>query len=550
MNLVLAMALSASLAGSTAPAAPAAALPVQRFLLVIGANAGGGDRAKLQYAISDAERFSRVMMELGGVAPANGALLKQPRLKEVLDALDTLNTRVEDMRRTSPTARTEVIVYYSGHADDQGLLLGSDRLPYRALRDRLDRMPADVRIAVLDACASGAFTRLKGGRVRPAFLVDESSTMRGHAFLTSSAATESAQESDRIRASFFTHYLISGFRGAADLSGDGRITLSEAYQFAFSETLGRTVDTRGGAQHPSYDINLSGSGDVVMTDVRQTTATLVLADDLEGRFFIRNASQELVVELYKPLGRKVELGLEPGTYEVRLERDKSSRMAKTKIEDGATFALDAKQFGPVALEATRRRGDEGVPLAVAGRSRFAFRIGATYPPYTEYLRSFNLSTTFTSLQFTHYLREDLAVTASFSRLGGFRSPVEWENNLFGGSYDLFSVPIGAQWNPLAARRPSWRLKPFVAASIGPVLGSSSGTTLGGDAILTPAHSESTFGGHLGGGIDVHLARPFALGFNAGYNWMGSFLRTVGPLADYSGPEVGVSVQFLFGKGRR
>jgi hypothetical protein len=546
MKAVLAIVVSFLL---LAPARASADVAIQRFLLVIGANAGGADRAKLQYAISDAERFARVMSELGGVPPANEIVLKQPRLKDVLAALDVLSTRLDAARRSTPAARTEVIVYYSGHADEQGLLLGLDRYAYPELRDRLDRLPADVRIAVLDACASGAFTRLKGGRKRPAFLVDRSANMRGHAFLTSSAATESAQESDRIRASYFTHYLISGFRGAADLSGDGRITLSEAYHFAFNETLGRTVDTRGGAQHPSYDINLSGSGDVVMTDVRQTTATLVLGEDLDGRFFVRNASQELVVELYKPSGRKVQLGLEPGTYEVRLERNKTSMLAKTKIEDGATFALEPKQFGPVALEATRRRGGEGVPLAVAGRSRFAFRIGATYPPFDDYLRSFDLSTTFTSLQFTHYLREDLALTASFSRLGGFRSPLEWENTLFGGNYDLFSVPVGVQWNPFAGRRPSWRLKPFVAASIGPVLGSSSGTTIGYDVIGTPAHSESTFGGHLGGGIDVHLARPVAVGFNAGYNWMGSFLRQVGPLADYSGAEVGVSFQFLFGKGR-
>jgi uncharacterized caspase-like protein len=67
-----------------------------------------------------------------------------------------------------------------------------------------------VRIAVLDACASGAFTRLKGGKPRKAFLVDESASMRGHAFLTSSAATEAAQESDHIGASYFTHYLVSG----------------------------------------------------------------------------------------------------------------------------------------------------------------------------------------------------------------------------------------------------------------------------------------------------------------------------------------------------
>ena len=171
--------------------------------------------------------------------------------------------------------RTEVVVYYSGHADEKGLLLGEDRYSYRSLRDRLDQIPADVRIAVLDACASGAFTRVKGGKRRAPFLIDEATSTRGHAFLTSSAATEVAQESDRIRASYFTHYLVSGLRGAADSSGDGRITLNEAYQFAFSETLGRTVDSKGGAQHPSYDINMSGTGDVVMTDVRQLSATLV-----------------------------------------------------------------------------------------------------------------------------------------------------------------------------------------------------------------------------------------------------------------------------------
>jgi hypothetical protein len=32
---------------------------------------------------------------------------------------------------------------------------------------------------------------------------------------------------------------------------------------------------------------LSGTGDVVMTDVRQTTATLLLPEELEGRVFIR-----------------------------------------------------------------------------------------------------------------------------------------------------------------------------------------------------------------------------------------------------------------------
>ena len=157
-----------------------AAATVQRFTLVIGANFGGAERPRLQYAVSDAERFARVLIELGGVAPENEIILRQPKLKELLDALDQLSARVAEARRTSGAAggRTEVLFYYSGHADERGLLLGDDRYSYRTLRDRLDQIPADVRIAVLDACASGAFTRLKGGKARPAFLVD---AVRHHA---------------------------------------------------------------------------------------------------------------------------------------------------------------------------------------------------------------------------------------------------------------------------------------------------------------------------------------------------------------------------------
>ncbi len=205
-----------------APRDAAAAGPLQRYALVVGANSGGAGRPTLQYAISDAERFARVMVDLGGVLPANEIVLRQPKLRELVDALDTLTRRVTDAKRAGGGAgRTEVVLYYSGHADELGLLLGDDRYSYRTLRDRLDQIPADVRIAVLDACSSGAFTRVKGGKARPPFLVDESADMRGHAFLTSSSETEAAQESDRIHASYFTHYLVSGFRGAADTSGDG-----------------------------------------------------------------------------------------------------------------------------------------------------------------------------------------------------------------------------------------------------------------------------------------------------------------------------------------
>ncbi len=222
---------------------------------------------------------------------------------------------------------------------------------------------------MLDACASGAVTRPKGGKVRSPFTVDQSSDMRGQAFLASSSADESAQESDRLGGSFFTHYLISGMRGAADVSGDGRVTLNEAYQFAFNETLSRTVGTRGGPQHPVYDITMSGTGDVIVTDLRQTTAGFVVAAPVEGRFYVLDDRKRLVLEFYKPAGREVDIGLEPGVYDVRFERDPRALRGRLEIKEGAApGARPRRASAPASLEFTRLRGvDTGPEYLLNGR---------------------------------------------------------------------------------------------------------------------------------------------------------------------------------------
>ena len=540
-------------AAALAPRAAAAAGPLQRFALVVGANSGGADRPQLQYAISDAERFARVMVDLGGVLPGNEIVLRQPKLKELVDALDTMTRRVTDAKRTAGSGgRTEVLLYYSGHADEKGLLLGDDRYSYRTLRDRLDLIPADVRIAVLDACSSGAFTRVKGGKARPPFLVDESADMRGHAFLTSSSETEAAQESDRIHASYFTHYLVSGFRGAADSSGDGKVTLNEAYQFAFNETLGRTVDTKGGAQHPSYDINMSGTGDVVMTDVRQTTASLVLGEELEGRFFIRTAAQELVVELYKPRGRRVELAIEPGDYEVRVERDKGSFVTKTTVADGGRVVVNGAQFGPAAAaEPTRRRGDEiSNRFAVAGRNRVEMRIGSWNKGDNGATVSSGVLglDAFAGFGYTRYVREDLAVTISVDSFGVDSGATVGPNGIGAGNVGGLAVPIGIRWNPFKGDHRRQALKPFLALGVGPVVGMAEGSFVG-KTISSGIVTRSTVGGQFGGGFDVHLARSLSLGVTVVYNLMPDFSEPVGLRKNYNGLEVAIGIGWVFGKGQ-
>src|SRR5581483_6768720 len=103
------------------------------------------------------------------------------------------------------------LVYYSGHADADGLLLGGDRFTYRELRERLARSQAAVRVAVLDACNSG---------------------------------------------------------GA---------TLDEAYGYAYGRTVAATLPTLWGPQHPAYDVQLAGVGELQLTTLQRGHQGLAFA---------------------------------------------------------------------------------------------------------------------------------------------------------------------------------------------------------------------------------------------------------------------------------
>jgi hypothetical protein len=330
-----------------APAARAAAEPpiegvTRRYTLAIGSHEGGPGRERLLFADADARAFRKTLEEVGGQEPGDATLLVDPDSAALLRALDGLAARVRAARKTG--AHTEALVYYSGHADENGLLLGRQSLDYREFRKRMNGLGADVRIAVLDACASGALTRMKGGRAVPAFMVDKSSRSEGYAFLTSSSGSEASQESDQLRGSYFTHALNTGLRGAADASRDGKVTLHEAYQFAYHETLERTESTRGGPQHAGYEIQLTGSGDVVLTDLRAATSSLVLSEDLNGRLFIRDSLGGLLAELEKPAGREMNLGLAPGAYDMRLLQGASWSEASTVLREGKTAVVAPASF--------------------------------------------------------------------------------------------------------------------------------------------------------------------------------------------------------------
>jgi hypothetical protein len=357
--LILAFAAGTNLFAAQNPQSPDTTV-IKRYAVAIGANEGGKDRVKLRYAVSDAESFLSVLEELGGVLEEDSMLLKNPDVKTFYTEMGKLLTKMEDAR--SKFSRIEAIFYYSGHSDDESILLGNEKISYADFRETINSMPADVRIAILDSCLSAAFTRIKGGKKKLPFLINEAYDMKGYAFMTSSSATEASQESDLIEGSFFTHYLISGMRGAADMIQDGRVTLSEAYQFTFNETLAETTKTMSGPQHPYYNIEMSGTGDVVITDIRRGSAILVLAPEISGRIFIHDRNNSLVVELSKPLGRSIELGLEEGEYRVINLFEGQVFESKIKLQNGVDFALDADEFAKSDKKYTTPRGARSIQV--------------------------------------------------------------------------------------------------------------------------------------------------------------------------------------------
>src|SRR4029453_6409903 len=122
----------------------------------------------------------------------------------------------------------------------------------------------------------------------------------GAAFVTSASASESAQESAELASSYFTHYLISALRGAGDADDDGRVTLSEAYQYAYVKTAADTARTIAGTQHPSYAYKITGRGDLPLADLRGARAVLVFPPGAGGDYLIVEAKRgEVVAEVFK-----------------------------------------------------------------------------------------------------------------------------------------------------------------------------------------------------------------------------------------------------------
>jgi len=373
--MIRTLALLAALA--TSSTAARAVADTQRLAIIVGNNAGTGRAPALRFAQRDAERMADVLVEVGGLARADVELLRGASVGELRGALERMRARVAAIQ-AGATRNVVLLFYFSGHSDGQSLELGPDLVRFSEVRGWLEATGAAVRLVILDSCRSGGLLALKGGTLGPAFdvrLADNMSST-GEAVITSSAARESALESAEIGASFFSHHLISGLRGAADTSGDGLVTLGEAYQYAFARTVNATADTTIGPQHPGYDYRLSGRGELVLTRISAASGVLQVPAGFDRFLVTASVRQDVVAEIDAAGARR--LAVPPGDYAIRAWRGKQAFGAHARVGGGRSVALAAGDFAPVSLQSARSKGEpDSVLTTVApGRRRPRLSLGA------------------------------------------------------------------------------------------------------------------------------------------------------------------------------
>jgi hypothetical protein len=170
-----------------------------------------------------------------------------------------------ELRGHSPQ-EVSFLFYFSGHGDHEALHLTGEVFPIRELQERLARLPAALRLVVIDACRTKT-DRAKGMTTEPGFPIALSSAQiaSGVAWLFASSDGDVAQESDEIGGALFSHFWTTGLRGAADSNGDGRVTLQESFDFAYAQTLLRSARSGAALQRPQETLELTEAGPVVLT---------------------------------------------------------------------------------------------------------------------------------------------------------------------------------------------------------------------------------------------------------------------------------------------
>jgi hypothetical protein len=330
-----------------------------RYAVVAGNNRGLAREEALRFAEEDARRVGSLLRSSGNVTDERLVVQTGASKLAFSEAVRGFDGPMGAHARAGD--RTLLFVYFSGHSDGKHLQLGDELLPFKEVRDLVASSPATLKVLVVDSCQSGGLTGIKG--IVPTPDVDVwlrgQTTASGMVIVTASSVGEVAQESVELGGSYFTHHLLWGLRGAADFDQDQRVTLGEAYRYAYRATVDGTWHTLAGRQHPTIELMLDQRGSVPLTDLRIRDASVRFGAELHGTFaLLEPGGASILAEVRKPRDHVQRLAVAAGSYWVAERRGERIWIQSLTIPPGGEASVDPASMvdHTAVVEAARKAG--------------------------------------------------------------------------------------------------------------------------------------------------------------------------------------------------
>jgi opacity protein-like surface antigen len=366
----------------TARTSAQAGVATRRVAVLVGANAAPAGRRELRFALDDAQRVADTLRRAGRFAAPDVHVLLEPRPQAVLELLERLAAQLE------PGGDNLLLFYYSGHSDGMALYPQGEALALAELREHLLRIRARVRVGILDTCRGGSWTQAKDLSLGPPLPAADIAALasEGNVLVAASAGFENAHEAEAVGGSFFTHHLSAALLGAADRSGDGNVTIQEAYEYARERTVRDSARYAPVPQHPSFAIDLRGRQDIVLTQTRSSSNALELAQTHGPLEVIQLANGSTIAESTSGT-RRSRLVLPPGRYLIRRVADGRVYSKEVELSAGSELTVSEAELEAGREDALAMKGVSEVPAPYARSSsqprgfwRLHLGVGVSFVP--------------------------------------------------------------------------------------------------------------------------------------------------------------------------
>ncbi len=210
-----------------------ASLP-KTWALVVGV-AAYNHMPRLNYTDDDAYLYYGFLQSPGGGAVTGD------RIRLLIDEAATRDRIIESMNDLAVRAGSQdmLILYFSGHGQKGAFLpFDFDNFGNKVYHDEitaaLNASKARYKVCIVDACHSGSFSGMSHSFQYENYYGRLSSSQGGTALILSSKSEENSVEHIGLRQGVFSHFLIRGLKGEADINGDSRIALQELFSFVDS----------------------------------------------------------------------------------------------------------------------------------------------------------------------------------------------------------------------------------------------------------------------------------------------------------------------------